>query len=656
MRYVASLLFLMLLGGPVHAQDFVVEQSAPAPGNTDVSLSDTIAFSFNREISVSTDWNTKFVYEPSDSLQLNAVSLCLNFQSECGGGNDVPRHVRFRVDHEPDADYTWLIYDVRSAEGDPMTEPYVLRYTTAPEIGQGKLSGSVAAPKTSRPAASIRTSLRTLADGLKRNGLGRTVFEREGMNAAGPDDSQTVPNRTKAHFGTIGHTTKSTGPFTQILLIDEFSIRANNWSVHAADALIGSSGSYTLDFVRSGSYVPIAVRYTDGTNTEIDALGFHDPDGDGTPNAIEVNEDQHTGIDLQLFDFPRTTARAEPNLSVASDSASVYASDQELRWVQAGYGMKPAGTAYEWTYRFYSPSKNLETEVTVTPLDVIVDTTAAAGVLTEMKPIPDGFIDSDEALQIALDDGGQAFVDSFRTSNVTTILEGGNLYWTDAPIPSEEFWRVRLIGVTSTDIRTFERYINIETGEFLPVEMTRFTASAEGSTVHLQWRTASETNNAGFNVQHAMGDSSSSDWTDLGFVDGTGTTQQPQTYRFQTEPLPPGTHRFRLRQVDIDGTAHLSDVIRVRVRMESPLRLTPPSPHPIRHTATFHVGARAADDATVAVYDMLGRRVTTLYEGSLPDGQLQPVRINADRLPSGVYFVRLTAGDHVRTHKVTVVE
>jgi hypothetical protein len=659
MRCATFFLALGLLCGSAHAQDFVVEQSAPAHGAASVPLTDTVALSFNQEVSVSTDWDSRFVEAPRASLSIDGVSLCLNFQGECGGGGDVPRHVRFRVTHQPDVDYTWLVYAVESAEGTAMTAPYALRYTTAPTIGDGSVAGSVSAPVpaqsalVSNAASDARPALRALAEGLRRRGRGRPVFDTMGADS-GP--SATPPSdRSRARVRTLGPKAENNGPFTQILLLEEFSVAETDWTIRGGDALLGSSGDYSVEFVRSGTYVPIAVRYTDGSNTTIDALGFHDPDGDGTPDAVDVGGDNLTGIDLQLFAFPRNTARAAPNLPVAQDSAAHYAPDQQLRWLQAETGLRPDGTAYTWTYRFYSPSNDLETEVTVHPLGVTVDTTSSPGLLPEMAPIPGGFINSDEALQITLGDGGQELVDAYPPDRLTTLLSGGNLFWTDPPISDEEFWRARLIGSTSSGVETFERYINIETGDVLPVELTHFAASATNGAVQLWWRTATETNNAGFAVQHAPGDSAgTADWEALGFVEGAGTTQRPQAYRYRTPELPPGAHRFRLQQQDLDGTETLSKVVTATVEMNAPLRLTRPAPNPARQAATLRFGAADAASATLAVYDVLGRRVATLYDGPPPEGRMETVRLDAGRWPSGTYFVRLSTPSRTATRTLTV--
>ncbi|WP_263784469.1 T9SS type A sorting domain-containing protein [Salinibacter grassmerensis] len=663
MRHVTCLFVLGLLCGGAHAQsDFVVEQSAPAYGAAGVSLADTVAFSFAQEIGVSTDWDSRFVEAPRASLSIDGVSLCLNFAGPCGGGDDVPRHVRFRVSHQPDVDYTWLVYAVESAGGTPMAEPYALRYTTAPDAGEGTISGSVSAPVPaqkflSSPASDMRPTLRTLAKGLRQRGRGHLVFDAAETDPE-MNEARSLPSSPpQARVRTIGPKAAGNGPFTQVLLLDEFSIEETDWNIRGGDALIGSSGDYGVEFVRPGTYVPIAVRYTNGSNTTIDALGFHDPDGDGSPNAVEMGGGEQTGVDLQLFEFPRTTARAAPNLPVARDSAAHYAPDSQLRWVQAETGPRPNGTAYAWTYRFYSPSQDLGTTVTIDPLSADVDTTSGPGLLPEMGPIPEGFIDSDEALQIVLNDGGQDLVDSYPPDRLTTLLSGGNLFWTDAPIPSEEFWHARLIGHTSSSTETFERYLNIETGDVLPVELTRFAASTTDDAVLLRWRTATETNNAGFAVQHAPGDSTvAADWRTLQFVKGAGTTQRPQTYRVRTPDLPPGPHRFRLRQRDLDGTESFSDVAAVTLGLDAPLRLTPPSPNPARQAATLRFGVQTASTATVAVYDVLGRKVATLHDGPPPTGRMKTVRLDANRLPSGTYFVRLTAENRTQAQKLTVVE
>lgn len=79
----------------------------------------------------------------------------------------------------------------------------------------------------------------------------------------------------------------------------------------------------------------------------------------------------------------------------------------------------------------------------------------------------------------------------------------------------------------------------------IPVELATFEATADGPAVVLRWSTASETNNAGFDVQQR--DARGSTWRTLSFVEGQGTTNEPQAYRYRATELEPGRHTFRLK-------------------------------------------------------------------------------------------------------------
>ena len=209
----------------------------------------------------------------------------------------------------------------------------------------------------------------------------------------------------------------------------------------------------------------------------------------------------------------------------------------------------------------------------------------------------------------------------------------------------------------------------------LPVELTRLTATPDAGGVLLEWTTASETRNAGFEIERqavgeenaasgdASGDASSGDaasgdasgdWTTIGFVEGAGTTTEAQAYRFRAEDLPVGTHRFRLRQLDADGTATLSAPVTAAVRLAEAYRLTAPAPNPATTGATMRLVVRQPQAVRVAVYDVLGRAVRVLLDGPMSAQQPTTLRVG-EGLPAGQYFVR-AVGEHFRaTERLTIV-
>ena len=191
----------------------------------------------------------------------------------------------------------------------------------------------------------------------------------------------------------------------------------------------------------------------------------------------------------------------------------------------------------------------------------------------------------------------------------------------------------------------------------LPVEMAGFDAVQNDNSVELTWQTASETNNAGFRVQHRAPNAES--WNGLGFVESEasgGTTTESVSYRYAVDrELEAGTHRFRLKQKDLGGSASFSDVVTVDVTMDGALSLSAPVPNPVTETATISFGVREATETTMSVYNVLGQRVKTLYQGTPQAGEMNEVTFDANAMPSGVYFVRMRADGQTRTERLTVV-
>ncbi|PEN08715.1 hypothetical protein CRI93_02855 [Longimonas halophila] len=201
----------------------------------------------------------------------------------------------------------------------------------------------------------------------------------------------------------------------------------------------------------------------------------------------------------------------------------------------------------------------------------------------------------------------------------------------------------------------------------LPVELARFEAQRSGDeAITVQWQTLSETNNAGFEVQRVAGSvnesvetpqwdvSTGESWHTIATLDGAGTTDEPQSYRFEDTDLPYAADslRYRLRQIDTDGTESFSEPVTI-ARQVTEAELLPTYPNPARSQATVRFAVPEQQPVRIQLYDMLGRRVQTVVDTDAEGRTEQTIDVGG--LASGTYFLRMQTESHTETQRITVV-
>lgn len=203
----------------------------------------------------------------------------------------------------------------------------------------------------------------------------------------------------------------------------------------------------------------------------------------------------------------------------------------------------------------------------------------------------------------------------------------------------------------STDDNRVAWYPNDQS--VLPVALASLSARFDGERVALTWETLSESGNAGFAVERKAAGAST--FAEIGYVRGAGTTVDGASYRFTDRDVPVGATEltYRLRQVDVDGTETLSAPVTVR-RSVSGLTLDPIAPHPVTSSSSMTLRMGEGGPATVAVYDVMGRRVAMLLSGELSAGS-HTLTLDANGWASGTYFVRITADGRSETQPFRVV-
>jgi hypothetical protein len=172
----------------------------------------------------------------------------------------------------------------------------------------------------------------------------------------------------------------------------------------------------------------------------------------------------------------------------------------------------------------------------------------------------------------------------------------------------------------------------------IPVELTSFTAATVNQDVVLNWSTATEINNMGFDIERGV----NGEFTKVGFAAGHGTTTETKNYTFTDRNVANGTYSYRLRQVDFDGTFEYSPVVEVVVDVPSTFSLSQNYPNPFNPSTTITFGLAVDSKVSLKIFDVLGQEVAILVNGDLGAGN-HNINFNASGLNSGVYFYTIEA-------------
>jgi hypothetical protein len=165
----------------------------------------------------------------------------------------------------------------------------------------------------------------------------------------------------------------------------------------------------------------------------------------------------------------------------------------------------------------------------------------------------------------------------------------------------------------------------------LPVELISFTGKGENNAVRLNWATASEKQNKGFEVERRT---DQSNWQTLGFVAGNGTTNQRNNYTYVDRSTATGNIYYRLRQIDLDGKSVYSQPITVQM---GPVAFTL---SPVPATDVLTLNGLGAGNHTAEIYNARGQRV---LNQAFSDEASTTLMVST--LPAGVYMVRVLGSD-----------
>jgi hypothetical protein len=203
----------------------------------------------------------------------------------------------------------------------------------------------------------------------------------------------------------------------------------------------------------------------------------------------------------------------------------------------------------------------------------------------------------------------------------------------------------------------------------LPVELISFSALVGGNSVELNWQTATELNNYGFEIERTplsppftnnigTGDKGGKQegWQNTGFVSGNGTSNSPKNYSFTDNSVENSCkYRYRLKQIDNNGNYNYSKEIEVSIDLPKSWSLSQNFPNPFNPSTVISYQVAVGSKVTLKIYDVIGNEITTLVNEYKNAGRYEAV-FTGESLTSGIYIYKLITDNYISVKKMILVK
>ena len=216
--------------------------------------------------------------------------------------------------------------------------------------------------------------------------------------------------------------------------------------------------------------------------------------------------------------------------------------------------------------------------------------------------------------------------------------------------PNNDNYDDVIIGAYAHNSSTGKAYVYSDPLAPLPVELTSFTVTVIDGGVMLNWATATEINNYGFEIEASVNGS----WNVVAFVNGHGNSNSPKDYSYIDNS---GATSYRLKQIDNNGGFEYSDVVTVSGSLAK-TELYQNHPNPFNPSTQISFSLANAGNVNISVYNALGQKVAELVNGNMNAGT-HNVEFNtssSSAIASGLYFYKLETTNYSKTMKMLLVK
>lgn len=227
---------------------------------------------------------------------------------------------------------------------------------------------------------------------------------------------------------------------------------------------------------------------------------------------------------------------------------------------------------------------------------------------------------------------------------------GPGFNWTQWPTTTNTAAYIEATGLTGFS----EFALGGDVDNPLPVELTNFSAAIVNRDVNLNWRTSSEINNSGFDIERKTGEGA---WSKIGFVEGRGNSNFENSYKYTDKNLSRGIYNYRLKQVDYNGTYKYYNLTgNVSIGVPVKFELSQNYPNPFNPATKINFSLPKDAKVTLTIFDVSGREIARLLNNEFRQADFYTVQFSGLNLASGVYFYRIEAGDFVDSKKMMLIK
>jgi hypothetical protein len=179
----------------------------------------------------------------------------------------------------------------------------------------------------------------------------------------------------------------------------------------------------------------------------------------------------------------------------------------------------------------------------------------------------------------------------------------------------------------------------------LPVRFTSISAKPTKQGNLIEWITASEFNNRGFELQRST---NGIDFSSISFIPSKATNGNSNTsisYQSTDKSATSGIVYYRLKQIDFDNKVQFSEVVKVTRQNENPLNIFTISPNPSINKIKIGVSSESNTRASMVITDASGK-IILKNSIQLMTG-FQNISVDITKYSTGSYFVHIqTANGH----------